>query len=66
MKKGNTIFLLWILCGIYFSVFAFTVDSGEDQTVFVGATTVLGGSPTASDGKEPYTYTWTDLSGNVI
>ncbi len=66
MKKRNVLFLLWLFCGVYYTASAFTVDAGEDQSVFVGATTVLGGSPTASDGKEPYSYTWTDVNGTVI
>ncbi len=48
------------------SIFAFTVDAGEDKDVFVGATTVLGGSPVASGGKEPYSYIWIDNNGMVI
>jgi len=66
MKRGNAIFLLWILLGFYNVVFAIIVDAGEDQTVFEGATTVLGGSPTASEGKEPYTYVWKDDNDNII
>ncbi|MGQ0826802.1 MAG: gliding motility-associated C-terminal domain-containing protein [Bacteroidota bacterium] len=41
----------------------FTVNAGNDQTICPGANINLGGSPTASGGKAPYTYSWSPAAG---
>ncbi len=35
-----------------------TANAGSDRTVCSGSSTTLGGSPTASGGTSPYTYSW--------
>ncbi len=37
---------------------ALLVDAGTTQTIQSGSSAQLGGSPTASGGTPPYTYTW--------
>ncbi|MBL4658700.1 MAG: hypothetical protein JKX73_11915, partial [Flavobacteriales bacterium] len=34
-------------------------DAGADAAICTGSTIVIGGSPTASGGTSPYTYSWT-------
>lgn len=47
-----------------------TADAGPDQTICTGVmTATLGGSPSASGGTAPYTYSWTpttDLSNSTV
>lgn len=46
-----------------------TVDAGADKTICTGSSTSIGGSPTASGGTSPYTYSWnptTALSFSTI
>lgn len=38
-------------------------DAGVDQTICSGAATVIGGTPTASGGASPYTFSWTPIDG---
>lgn len=38
-------------------------DAGVDKTICSGASTVIGGAPTASGGTSPYTYSWTPIDG---
>ena len=33
-------------------------DAGPDQTICLGASATIGGSPTASQGSSTYTYLW--------
>ncbi|MCK6650239.1 MAG: SprB repeat-containing protein, partial [Bacteroidia bacterium] len=40
-----------------------TADAGLDQTICAGASVTIGGSPTASGGLAPYTYSWTPATG---
>lgn len=40
-----------------------TADAGLDQTICEGASVTIGGSPTASGGLAPYTYSWTPATG---
>jgi subtilisin-like proprotein convertase family protein len=40
-----------------------TVDAGADRFICVGQTVTLGGSPTASGGTPPYTFSWTPTTG---
>jgi gliding motility-associated-like protein len=35
-----------------------TVNAGVDKTVCIGASTTIGGTPAASGGVPPYTYSW--------
>lgn len=39
------------------------VDAGPDQIIIPGGSTVIGGSPTASGGMAPYTYSWLPITG---
>jgi len=36
-----------------------TVNAGIDQVICPGGSALLGGAPTATGGKPPYTYSWT-------
>ena len=38
-------------------------DAGSNKTISCGATTPIGGSPTASGGTGPYTYSWSPSAG---
>lgn len=40
-----------------------TVDAGPDRIICYPGSARLGGSPTALDGVEPYTYTWEPAEG---
>ncbi len=40
-----------------------TADAGSDQSVCIGSTVQIGGSPTATGGTSPYSYTWTPGTG---
>ncbi len=39
------------------------VDAGPDRAISSGGSTVIGGSPTASGGIPPYSYSWTPTTG---
>jgi hypothetical protein len=39
------------------------VNAGPDKTIFAGSFTTIGGSPTASGGMPPYSYSWTPTTG---
>jgi len=38
-------------------------DAGQDKTVCEGDNVIIGGSPTASGGTQPYTYLWGPSTG---
>jgi PKD repeat protein len=40
-----------------------TADAGADREIPEGSSVVIGGSPTASGGTPPYTYSWTPTTG---
>jgi hypothetical protein len=40
-----------------------TADAGADQEVCEGGSVEIGGSPTASGGTSPYTYSWSPTTG---
>jgi hypothetical protein len=40
-----------------------TADAGFDQTICEGSSITIGGSPTASGGLPPYTYSWLPATG---
>jgi len=40
-----------------------TADAGADKGIIEGASVVIGGSPTASGGTAPYTYSWIPTTG---
>jgi len=40
-----------------------TADAGADWQIIQGGSVVIGGSPTASGGTPPYTYSWTPTTG---
>lgn len=39
-----------------------TANAGADRSVLYAVTTTLGGSPTASGGTPPYTYSWSPMT----
>lgn len=39
------------------------VNAGANTLICYGKSTILGGSPTATGGKSPYTYSWTPATG---
>ena len=46
-----------------------SVDAGADQTICLGESTTIGGSPTASGGSPPYSYSWSpsgSLSSSTV
>jgi hypothetical protein len=47
----------------YAYVIPVSADAGPDQIIISGGSTVIGGSPTASGGIPPYTYSWTPTTG---
>jgi len=40
-----------------------TANAGADTEIIEGGSVVIGGSPTASGGTAPYTYSWTPTTG---
>ena len=68
-KKNNLkstskifIFLLFIICST--NAFAQpTANAGIDQTICLGSSTSIGGSPTATGGTPGYTYSWSPTIG---
>lgn len=40
-----------------------TADAGTDKTICAGGQTQIGGSPAASGGTAPYSYSWSPASG---
>ena len=38
-------------------------DAGSDQEICAGSSVPLGGSPTATNGTSPYTYSWSPAEG---
>jgi gliding motility-associated-like protein len=42
---------------------AILVNAGPDVTLCAGGSVSLGGSPTASNGSPPYTYSWSPTTG---
>jgi len=38
-------------------------NAGDDHAICIGQSTALGGSPTASGGTPPYTFSWTPTTG---
>lgn len=42
---------------------ALLANAGSDITICPGASTTIGGSPTASGGTAPYTYSWSPTDG---
>jgi hypothetical protein len=40
-----------------------TADAGPDAAICAGGSTTIGGSPTASGGTPPYTYSWSPATG---
>jgi gliding motility-associated-like protein len=48
---------------IAYSAGPLVVNPGPPQTVCAGDSVTLGGTPTASGGTAPYTYSWTPVAG---
>ncbi len=40
-----------------------TAQAGTDKSLLIGQSATLGGSPTATGGTSPYTYSWTPTTG---
>ncbi|MBU0567281.1 choice-of-anchor D domain-containing protein [bacterium] len=40
-----------------------TADAGSDKTICAGSSAQIGGSPTASGGTSPYSYSWSPTTG---
>lgn len=40
-----------------------TASAGNDKTICPGASTIIGGSPTAGGGLPPYSYSWLPATG---
>lgn len=58
--KSKYLYSCIILLLIINSAFAqFTINAGANQTICPGDSAHLGGTPTATGGKAPYTYSWT-------
>lgn len=57
LKRFSFIFL--VCCAVQVCCAQISVNAGSDKTVCINGTALLGGSPTASGGSAPYTYTWT-------
>jgi gliding motility-associated-like protein len=50
--------LIFLITGIFQSFGQLTVSAGDDKSVCPGTGVIIGGSPTASGGLPPYTYSW--------
>jgi len=48
---------------LYGSHLAFIVNAGWDKKIMTGHSVQIGGSPTASGGATPYSYTWSPSTG---
>lgn len=59
----KTIVIMVLLIGSLSNVQSQTADAGLDQTICEGSPITIGGSPTASGGLAPYTYSWTPSTG---
>lgn len=57
LKRISFIFLFSLLFQFCFA--QLSVNAGGAKTVCINGSVLLGGSPTASGGTAPYTYTWT-------
>ncbi len=42
------------------------VDAGQDTSICIGSSLMLGGTPTASGSAKPFTYQWTPANGLAI
>ncbi len=47
----------------HFDVCEYTAEAGDNITICTGDAAVIGGSPTASGGTGPYTYSWSPSTG---
>ena len=47
----------------YAYVLRLSVDAGPDRTISSGGSTLIGDSPTAYGGKQPYNYSWNPATG---
>jgi gliding motility-associated-like protein len=59
----KTIFSVALLFSTSIGYSQFIVNAGTDYSICLGDTAYLGGSPTATGGDQPYTYTWTPTQG---
>lgn len=61
MKKFLVVGAL-ILCSGFVAAQPLTVDAGTNTVICPGLSYTLGGTPTASGGTSPYSYSWTPSS----
>ena len=62
-KAFKAFAVLGLLLCTFNNVQSQTADAGFDQTICEGSSTSIGGSPTASGGLAPYTYSWAPSTG---
>lgn len=63
-KRIPTLFFIFFILFFAFKGKAqFIVSAGNDQAICPGESDVIGGSPTATGGKPPYTYSWAPSTG---
>ncbi|MTI20901.1 gliding motility-associated C-terminal domain-containing protein [Fulvivirga sp. RKSG066] len=46
--------------------FLVDVEAGPNRRLCQGASTQLGGDPSADNGTEPYTYQWNEVGGGIV
>jgi hypothetical protein len=63
VKAMKAIFVVALLISSVGNLKSQTADAGLDQTICEGSLVTLGGSPTASGGLPPYTYSWAPSIG---
>jgi len=69
VKAMKTFVVIGLLIGSLSNLKSQTADAGFDQTICEGSSITIGGSPTASGGLAPYTYSWapsTGLNSSVV
>ena len=65
-EKRISRFLIGLLIGLFSCptwCLSITISAGNNVSVCLGSTVTIGGSPTASGGTAPYTYSWAPAAG---
>jgi hypothetical protein len=63
MKNIAAIFLFFIVCSVASFAQPLVANAGTSSTICQGSAITIGGSPTASYGSPPYTYSWSPATG---